>query len=73
MIVEMADLLVYKRPGSAEFDLPDWLEPRVSLADAPLIDVSGTDIRRRRALGQTIRYLVPAPVEAIIEEQGLYR
>jgi nicotinate-nucleotide adenylyltransferase len=37
------------------------------------IDISATDIRNRVASGQTIRYLVPPPVELIIRERQLYR
>ncbi|HUF67775.1 MAG TPA: nicotinate-nucleotide adenylyltransferase [Longimicrobiales bacterium] len=36
------------------------------------IDVSSTDIRRRTAEGQPIRFLVPAAVEALIRLHGLY-
>jgi nicotinate-nucleotide adenylyltransferase len=37
------------------------------------VDVSASEIRRRVAAGQTIRYLVPEPVRALIEAAGLYR
>jgi len=37
------------------------------------IDISATDIRNRVASGQSIRYLVPPPVEVIIRERQLYR
>jgi nicotinate-nucleotide adenylyltransferase len=36
------------------------------------IDISATDIRKRVARGQSIRYLVPPAVEAIIQRQKLY-
>jgi nicotinate-nucleotide adenylyltransferase len=37
------------------------------------IDISATDIRKRVALGQSIRYLVPPAVEEIIQREKLYR
>ena len=37
------------------------------------IDISATDIRKRVARGQSIRYLVPPAVETIIRERQLYR
>lgn len=37
------------------------------------VDVSATEIRRRAAAGETIRYLVPESVRAIIRREGLYR
>jgi nicotinate-nucleotide adenylyltransferase len=37
------------------------------------IDISATEIRKRVALGKSIRYLVPATVEEIIRREKLYR
>ncbi len=37
------------------------------------IDISATEVRRRLAAGQTVRYLLPDSVRAIIEKEGLYR
>jgi nicotinate-nucleotide adenylyltransferase len=37
------------------------------------IDISATEIRKRVASGQSIRYLVPAVVEDIIRRENLYR
>jgi nicotinate-nucleotide adenylyltransferase len=36
------------------------------------IDITSTEIRRRVAAGLPIRFLVPAPVEALIARHGLY-
>jgi len=52
--------------------LPAFLQDRVTLADMPAFDVSSTDIRERRSRGLSIRYVVPEPVRAFIEERGLY-
>jgi len=37
------------------------------------IDISATEIRRRVAQNESIRYLVPDPVEEIIQREKLYR
>lgn len=37
------------------------------------VDISATDIRNRVASGRSIRYLVPAKIEKIIHDRGLYR
>ena len=38
----------------------------------PDIDLSSSDLRRRVAAGEPIRYQVPEPVRAYIDEHGLY-
>jgi nicotinate-nucleotide adenylyltransferase len=40
--------------------------------DMPVMDVSSSDIRRRIACGESIRYLVPDNVEQYIVEHRLY-
>ena len=37
-----------------------------------LLDISGTNIRKRRQQGQSIRFLVPESVENYIYERGIY-
>lgn len=37
------------------------------------VDVSSTEVRRRVAAGQSIRYLVPEAVRAVVAREGLYR
>ena len=46
---------------------------RIRLVDSALIDISGTDIRRRVADGASIRYRVPTAVEQYIREHSLYQ
>jgi nicotinate-nucleotide adenylyltransferase len=45
----------------------------VTWVDMPLVDVSSSAVRARVAAGRPIRWLVPEPVRAIIEAEGLYR
>ena len=70
-----ADFWVIQRPGS-EIDWAALAPPlrllRERLLVAPLIDISGTDIRRRVGRGQSIDFLTPPPVVAYIEQHKLY-
>lgn len=49
------------------------LGPAYRALEVTRVDVSSTEIRRRVAAGEPIRYLVPAAVEALIRRNGLYR
>jgi nicotinate-nucleotide adenylyltransferase len=46
---------------------------RVDWVDAPLMDVSSSDIRTRLKEGRSICYLLPDAVREYIEELGLYK
>lgn len=52
--------------------LPAYLQGRILDAHMPQIGISSTDIRRRRAEGRSIRYMVPEAVRTEIERKGLY-
>lgn len=45
---------------------------RHQIVSMPLIEVSSREIRARIAAGKTIRYQVPAPVDAMIRAESLY-
>lgn len=46
---------------------------RRHILPSPRIDISATEIRRRVAAGQSVRWLTPRAVEAYIRERGLYQ
>lgn len=72
-ILDRVPLVVYKRPGESASVVEPRFANRVHFADAPLLEVSGTEIRARCRRGRSIRYLVPDAVRAFIAEHGLYR
>ncbi len=64
-------LLIYPRLGY-EVIIPEDLKDRVTLVDAPIIELSSTQIRERLASGQSVRYYVPDEVLGYIERHHLY-
>jgi nicotinate-nucleotide adenylyltransferase len=45
----------------------------LEVVQAPLIDISSRDLRRRVAEGRSIRYCVPRAVEMYVHDRRLYR
>ena len=78
-VLGLATLAVAERTGTARADVAERLEEafggRASLEffDMPRIDISSSEIRKRVAAGQPIRYLVPDLVAERIEQGRLYR
>jgi nicotinate-nucleotide adenylyltransferase len=78
-IFAVAEIVAVGRPGSVNVDLRELgaeipaSKGRVHLVGMPGLDISSTDIRRRVANGQPIRYLVPDAVAEYIQEHRLYR
>lgn len=75
-LLDACRLAVVPRAGRGA-EGPGWLSERFPRAravflDGPDLAVSGTAIRRRVALGRSIRYLVPDAVIAYIADHGLY-
>ena len=78
-IMELVRLVVALRPGHGTIDLSklEAINPtageRVMTIEMPLIEMSGTELRRRAAAGEPIHYLVPDAVREYIESNRLYR
>lgn len=71
-IVEKYHVLVYPRLGY-EINIPDELQERVMIVDAPIIELSSTMVRERLAQGQSVRYYVPDEVAQYIDKKDLYK
>jgi nicotinate-nucleotide adenylyltransferase len=77
-ILAQTRLAVVSRPGvvvdmaTLQAQLPR-LQASIDWVEAPLIDISATDLRRRVADDLSIRYRVPDVVREYIGANGLYR
>jgi nicotinate-nucleotide adenylyltransferase len=80
-IFTLCRFLVVPREGFTRSDLvsgsweleKSWVEHlKEGWIDAPVVQVSSTDIRRRRASGLPLGDRLPSGVEAYIREHGLY-
>jgi nicotinate-nucleotide adenylyltransferase len=69
-VARLARIAAITREGEG---IPDGSRLPTRSVPVTRLDVSATEIRRRVAAGQTIRYLVPEAVLALIEADGLYR
>ncbi len=71
-IARRVPLIVYKRPGVIDAVAPSRFVNSVKYVAAPVMEVSGTEVRARRQAGRSIRHLVPETVRTYIETHGLY-
>ena len=69
-ILEDYGLYVYPRPNAQPSELKQ--HPNVKMVEAPMLDISATFIRNCIRKGQSVRYLVPDPVEEMIRTRGFY-
>lgn len=77
-LIALATLAVAGRPGARpdikeiEHDIPG-LSGRMRWVDAPLVDLSSTQLRAMARAGASLRYLVPDSVVDYIQQHGLYK
>jgi len=69
-ILENFELYVYPRPSSEPSALTD--HEKVTMIDAPKVDISATFIRNFVKEGKSIQYLVPQPVADMISDKKFY-
>jgi len=77
-VLEACHLVVVSRPGHQDDDWPEWFrgadsaKDKVTQLEIPMVDISGTEIRRRVRLGESVRHLVPDLVAEYIQDRKLY-
>lgn len=71
-LLGMCEVLAFARPGSLMEIAPE-IRKKVRQTQAPLIDISATEIRQIVKSGKEIRYLVPEIVAEYIKKRGLYK
>jgi len=69
-IVANYRILIYLRKG---FDVRNEWNASIDLLNAPILDISSSEIREIIKKGKSIRYLVPEAVCKEIDERGYYR
>ncbi len=77
-VLELCNLVVVTRPGHEDFDWTAWLgsfpqaADRLTRLEPTMVDISGSEIRRRSGQGKSVRELVPDSVAEYIQERNLY-
>ena len=69
VIINNYPFIIYKRPG---FGIDLSISSMITVADAPLLEISSTHIRYMIKAGKSIRYLVPDIVKEEIERNLYY-
>ena len=70
VIVNDYPIIIYKRPG---FEIQNNLNAKITIIEAPLLEISSTHIRELIRKGASIRYFVPDLVLKEIERNNYYK
>ena len=70
VILKNYPLFIYKRPG---FEITETFGATVTVMDAPLLEISGTLIRKLIKENKSIRFFVPDSVKMEIEKNNYYK
>jgi nicotinate-nucleotide adenylyltransferase len=69
-IIKNFEIYIYTRPG---FDVDNSMNAKLTILDAPLLELSATQIRRFVKEGKSIRYMTHEKVVEEIERAGYYK
>lgn len=70
-ILEHHNVLVYQRPEYALGELEN--HPRITIVDAPMLNISSSFIRELIKKGKSVQYLVPHSVFEYIDANNMYK
>ena len=71
-LVSSVSMVALGRPGYSLEGIDPYFRERVQVLNTRLWGVSSTEIRRRLARKESVRYLVPEPVESYLAKHPLY-
>jgi nicotinate-nucleotide adenylyltransferase len=72
-IISICTVVVYPRKkNESEFEQNIFLPRVLYLKNAPLLEISSSELRSRVKIGRSIKYFVPPVVEKIISSEKLY-
>jgi len=69
-IIDNYPIVIYKRPG---FEVNNQQNAKITIMDAPLLEISSTHIRELIKSGKSIKYLVPSSIEEEILANGFFK
>jgi nicotinate-nucleotide adenylyltransferase len=69
-IISNYPIIIYERPG---FEVKNDLGAKITIMDAPLLQISATHIRELIKASKSIRYLVPPAIEEEILNSGFFK
>ncbi len=70
LLLKQYPVIIYKRPG---FEINNELNANITVLDAPLLEISSTNIRKMIKNGKSIRFLVPDIVKEEIDRNHYYK
>lgn len=70
LLIKNYSFIIYRRPG---FEIKDDFGAKMLILDAPLLEISATEIRHAIKNGQSVRYLLSDQVREEIEKTGYYK
>ena len=70
VIIDRYPIYVYRRP---DFEITNAINAKLHIVDAPLLQISATQIRQLIKEGKSIRYMVSDKVMEEIEAGGYYK